>query len=65
MPIILLVETQHIVLWKDIILGNLLTKYRAGMTENDFMQDYPSANLNIIKKAVQELVAEGKVTIQP
>ncbi len=65
MPIILLVETQHIVLWKDIILGNLLTKYRAGMTEDDFMKDYPSANLTVVKKAVLELVTEGKVTIQP
>ena len=65
MPTILLVETEHITLWKTIILGNLLTRYRQGMTEDDFMKDYPSANLVVVKKAVLELKTEGKVTVTP
>lgn len=46
-------------------MGNLLTKYRLGMTEDEFMVDYPSADLTVVKKAVLELVAEGKVTVTP
>ncbi len=65
MPIVKLVEAEHITLWKTIILGNLLTKYRQGMTEDDFMKDYPSADLTVVKKAVLELKAEGKVTVTP
>ena len=32
-------------------------------SEDDFMKDYPSANLVVVKKAVLELKTEGKVTI--
>ena len=65
MPTIKMVEKEHVVLWKQIILGNLLTKYREGMTEDNFIKDYPTANITVVKKAVLELQAEGKITITP
>ena len=60
-----LAEKEIIERWKEIIIGNLHTQFRNGMTENEFAESYTNAPKEIIKKAIQELITERKVEPRP
>jgi len=60
---LVLTDKEKIAYWKEIIIANLLGRHYNGMTEDDIMLLYDKAERDIIKKAIQELIREGKVEV--
>jgi len=60
---IILSEREKTAYWKELIIANLQGMYYDGMTEDDIISLYNKAERNIIKKAIQELIQEGKVEV--
>lgn len=56
-------RTERVKRWKEVILANLLSQYKDGMTEDDISKLYTTAELQDIKDAIKELITEGRAEL--
>ena len=58
-----MVEAEHIKRWRNIIIGNLHTRFINGMSEREFLEQYKNAPPDIVRQAMQGLVDEARAEI--
>ncbi len=58
-----LVDAEHVKRWKAILVGNLLSRFTDGITEDQFFALYKNAPKALVVTAINELVADGKAVL--